>query len=66
MEHENIPLGLALGLKSNAAASEAYGKMSDFDRQMVITEAETITNRVRMEDLVNRIGKSRKEYDGFY
>ncbi|MCL2717655.1 MAG: hypothetical protein FWE14_02595 [Lachnospiraceae bacterium] len=65
MEYENIPLGLALGLASNTAASAAYGEMSDFERQMVITEAETITNRVRMEDLVSRIGKSRGEYDRF-
>jgi len=66
MEYENIPLGLALGLASNAAASAAYGEMSDFERQLIITEAETITNRVRMEDLVNRIGQSREKHDRFY
>ena len=66
MEYEDIPLGLALGLASNAAASAAYGEMSDFDRQMIITEAETINNKVRMDDLVNRIGRNRGAHDRFY
>ena len=66
MEYENIPLGLALGLASNTAASAAYGEMSDFERQLVITEAETITNKVRMDDLVNRIANNRSDYDRFY
>lgn len=66
MIDENIPIGLALGLAANAAASLAYGEMSDFERQLVITEAETITNKVRMDDLINRIGRSRGEYDRFY
>ena len=66
MEHENIPLGLALGLASNTAASVAYGEMSDFERQMIITEAETITNKVRMDDLVNKIANNRRDDDRFY
>ena len=66
MEYENIPITLALGLASNTAASLAYGEMSDFERQLVITEAETINNKVRMDDLVDRIGKSRSVYDRFH
>ena len=66
MEYENIPIGLALGLAANTAASAAYGEMSDFERQMIITEAETITTKVRMDDLINRIGKGGRDYDRFY
>jgi len=63
MEYENIPLGLALGLASNTQASAAYGEMSDFERQLVITEAETITNKVRMDDLVSRIANNRSDVE---
>lgn len=64
--YDNIPLGLSLGLASNVAASAAFDEMSDFERQMIITEAETITNIVRMDDLISRIGRGKGDHDRFY
>ena len=52
---DGLPLGFAMGMAMNQQALDHYGKLTEYEKERLITES-----KEEMDRLVNRLG------DGFY
>lgn len=56
-----MPLGFAFSMAMNEKAMVNFGRMSEAQRQQVITESKKITSKHEMNQLVDRIAENHRK-----
>ena len=57
---DGLPLGFAMGMAMNQQALDHYGKLTEYEKEMLIAESRGVKSKEEMDRLVERLG------DGFY
>ncbi len=50
---DGIPLGLGMALAQNPEAMDSYTRLSEQEREALVTQAKAVTSKQEMQELVN-------------
>lgn len=51
-----MPLGLAFGLALDQQRINAYGKLTEYQKEKLIAESKNVKSKEEMEELIQKIG----------
>ena len=57
---DGLPLGFAMGMAMNQQALDHYGKLTEYEKERLITESRGVKSKEEMNQLIERLG------DGFF
>ena len=50
---DGMPLGLGMALAQNPEAMDSYTRLSEQEREALVTQAKAVTSKQEMQELVN-------------
>lgn len=51
--NDGMPLGLGMALAQNPEAMDSYARLSEKEREALVTQAKAVTSKREMQELVN-------------